>query len=264
MKFTKMHGIGNDYIYVNCFEEQIEDRPALARKLSDRHFGVGGDGLICICPSDIADFKMDMYNADGSQSAMCGNGIRCVAKYVYDRGMTDKTEIKIESGGTVKTIRIEVRDGVAGMITVDMGIPDVSAVGESITVLDKDYVITRVDMGNPHAVLFMDDISDFDIERIGSAFEKNKAFPNRTNVEFVKVLDNKTIQMRVWERGTGETLACGTGACAAMVAAVLGGFIEREADVRLPGGELSIRWDEKNGHVYMTGPAEFVFDGVLL
>lgn len=275
MKFTKMQGIGNDYVYINCFEEKVENPEELAVWISDRHFGVGSDGLILICPSGIADFKMDMYNSDGSKGEMCGNGIRCVGKYVYDRGMTDKSTITIESGGKIKNLELEVENGVATKITVDMGEPllnteDIPVLGdkeyfvnEPVKLLDAEYYITCVNMGNPHAVLYMDDISDFDIERIGSAFEHHNIFPNRINTEFVKVIDRNTLSMRVWERGAGETLACGTGACAALVASVLNGLTDRKATVKLLGGELEIEWKKENGHVYMTGPAEFVFDGTI-
>lgn len=276
MKFTKMHGIGNDYIYINCFEERIDDPGALALKLSDRHFGVGSDGLICIRPSEIADFRMDMYNSDGTFGGMCGNGIRCVGKYVYDRGMTDREVITVEADGKIKTLRLEVSDGVVSMITVDMGEPmlrprDIPVLGggenfvaQSVNVLGRDYDVTCVNVGNTHAVVYMDDISDFDIERIGTAFENHEIFPEKTNVEFVQPVDRNTLKMRVWERGSGETLACGTGACAVLVASVLNGISEREATIKLRGGDLEIRWDKDNGHVYMTGPAEFVFEGATL
>lgn len=276
MRFTKMQGIGNDYVYINCFEETVDNPSELAVKLSDRNFGIGADGVIYIGPSQKADFRMDLYNADGGFAEMCGNGIRCVGKYVYDRGLTDKTVITVESGGKIKTLWLEVKDSVAHLITVDMGEPalkpaeiPVLAEGEAfiskpIRVLDKEYSATCVNVGNPHAVVFMEDISDFDIERIGPEFERHAMFPGRTNTEFVQVIDRQTLKMRVWERGSGETKACGTGACAVLVAAVLGGLAEREATVILPGGELKIKWDGANGHVYMTGPAEFVFEGTLL
>ena len=275
MKFVKMQGAGNDYVYVNCFEERVDDRPALARFVSDRHFGVGGDGLICICPSDTADFKMDMYNADGSSAAMCGNGIRCVGKYVYDRGMTDKTTITVESGGAVKTLWLNVRDGKVDTVRVDMGSPELRpekipvdlpverVVEVPVSIGGERWFITCVSMGNPHAVVFVDDVESLKLESIGPEFEHNKIFPERTNTEFVQIVDETTLRMRVWERGSGETLACGTGACASLVAATLTGRCSGSARVLLRGGELFIEWDRENNKIYMTGPAVAVFEGEL-
>ena len=276
MRFTKMQGLGNDYVYVNCFEETVENPSELAIRVSDRHFGVGSDGLILIRPSDKADFWMDMYNADGSSSQMCGNGIRCVAKYVHDRGLTDKTEFTIESGGAIKTMRLTLNpDGSTALVSVGMGAPiltpsEVPVLGEGERFVDvpvevdgKAWHLTAVSMGNPHAVTFVDDVDCLDLEAIGPAFEHHAIFPERTNTEFIRVIDRKTLQMRVWERGSGETLACGTGACASLVAAVLNGLAEREATLQLRGGDLHIRWDEATNEVYMTGPATFVFDGEL-
>ena len=275
MKFAKMHGAGNDYVYVNCFEENIPDRSALAIKVSERHFGVGSDGLICICPSDKADFKMDMYNADGSSSPMCGNGIRCVGKYVYDHGMTDKEVITIESGGKVKTLWLNVEDGKVKTAKVDMGKPilspeeiPVALEGESVIlhpahIAGDEWLISCVSMGNPHCVVFVQDADALDLEQIGPMFENHPLFPKRINTEFVQVVDRETLKMRVWERGSGETLACGTGASASLVAAVLAGKSETKARLLLRGGELVIEWDREKNTVYMTGPAETVFEGEL-
>ena len=273
MKFTKMQGLGNDYVYVNGFEEKIENPSELAVKVSDRHFGIGSDGLILINPSKTADFEMEMYNADGSRSEMCGNGIRCVAKYVYDYGLTDKTEISVETLGGIKYLDLTVRDGKAVMIKVDMGKPILApdqihvaaegdmAVNEPVIVDGTEYRMTAVSMGNPHTVIYMDDIEHLEIEKIGPKFENHERFPNRVNAEFVKVLDRHTAQMRVWERGSGETLACGTGACAVAVACILNGLTEDKVTVRLLGGDLLIEWDREKDTVYMIGPAEVVFDG---
>lgn len=286
MKFTKMHGCGNDYVYVNGFCEKIEQerKPELVRRLSDRHFGIGGDGVIFINPVEEAeqqalgqkiDFEMEMYNADGSRAEMCGNGIRCVAKYVYDKGLTDKTEISIVSCGKVKHLVLTVEDGRAVSVRVNMGAPiltshDIPVVSENETVIseeisvdDKVYKMTCVSMGNPHAVVFMEDVAGLDIEKIGPSFENHRRFPKRINTEFVKVLDEHTVEMRVWERGTGETLACGTGACAVVVACILNGLTQEQVTVKLLGGELDIQWDRKKNLVFMTGPATFVFDGEM-
>ena len=275
MKFTKMQGLGNDYVYVNCLEEQVPNPPELARWVSDRHFGVGSDGLILICPSQQADFQMVMYNADGSQAQMCGNGIRCVGKYVHDRGLTNRETITVETLAGVKTLRLTVKDGVTQSVTVDMGEPvltpgqiPVRAEGDQmincpVTVDGRTYGITAVSMGNPHGVVFLPEVEDLDLCRIGPAFVQLEIVPERTNTEFVKVESPELLRMRVWERGSGETLACGTGACATLVAAYLCGKSGREATVRLLGGDLRIRWDEDTNHVFMTGPAEFVFDGEL-
>lgn len=274
MRFTKMQGIGNDYIYVNCFEQQVRDPSAAAVALSDRHFGIGSDGLILIRPSQRADFWMDMYNADGSSAQMCGNGMRCVARYVHDRGLTDKTEFTVESGGAVKTVRLTLDEhGLTQAVTVGMGAPELDCgkvpvlwgeqrmIAAPVEAADKTWAVTAVSMGNPHAVTFVNDVDRLDLPAIGPLFEHHPLFPQRVNTEFVRVIDRRTLQMRVWERGAGETLACGTGACACLVAGVLGGLCEREVTVRLRGGELRIRWDEKDGQVYMTGPTAFVFDG---
>ncbi len=274
MKFTKMQGLGNDYVYVNCFKEKIDNPPELARRISDRHFGVGSDGLIMINPSDKADFEMEMYNADGSRGEMCGNGIRCVAKYVYDYGLTDKTHISVETLGGIKYLDLTVEEGKVKMVKVDMGKPELEplkipvkasgdkAVDEPILVGGNEYRMTCVSMGNPHAVIFIGcDVREFPLEEIGPKFENHERFPNRVNTEFVRVIDRRTAEMRVWERGSGETLACGTGACAVAVACALNGFTEDEVTVRLLGGDLQIRWDREKDTVFMTGPAEVVFDG---
>ncbi|MCH5249959.1 MAG: diaminopimelate epimerase [Lachnospiraceae bacterium] len=277
MKFTKMQGCGNDYIYINGAVEKIaqEDKPELVRKISDRHFGVGGDGAIFINPSDEADFEMEMYNADGSRAEMCGNGIRCVAKYVYDKGLTDKTDISVISCGKVKYLKLFIKDGKVDTVKVNMGAPELvpenipvvadagkdSVISEPITVRGKEYKMTCVSMGNPHAVVFIDDVDNLEIEQIGPYFETHERFPNKTNTEFVKVLDRKTVQMRVWERGTGETLACGTGCCATVVACILNGLTDETVTVKLLGGELEITWDRENNIVYMTGPAATAFEG---
>ena len=274
MKFTKMQGIGNDYVYVNCLQETIENPSELAKKISDRHYGVGSDGLIMINPSDKADFEMEMYNADGSRGEMCGNGIRCVAKYVYDYGLTDKTSISVETLAGIKYLDLTVEDGKVVLVKVDMGkpmlrpeeVPVVSekeeVIDEPITVDGQEYRMTCVSMGNPHAVVFIDqDVKEFPLETVGVKFENHERFPKRVNTEFVNVLDRHTAQMRVWERGSGETLACGTGACAVAVACALNGLTDDEVTVKLLGGDLQIKWDREKNTVYMTGPAEVVFDG---
>lgn len=277
MKFTKMQGCGNDYIYVDGSRERIpqEEKAALVRRLSDRHFGIGGDGVIFINPSDEADFEMEMYNADGSRSEMCGNGIRCVGKYVYDKGLTDKTDITVVSAGSVKYLTLFIKEGTVERVKVNMGAPELTAalvpvvsenervVDEPIQVRGRDYKMTCVSMGNPHAVVFMDGVKDLDIERIGPYFENHERFPKRTNTEFVEVIDRRHVFMRVWERGTGETLACGTGACATVVACILNGLTEETVTVTLLGGELTITWDREADLVYMTGPAVTVFEGSI-
>jgi len=275
MKFTKMHGLGNDYVYVNCFEEKIDNPPAVARFVSDRHFGIGSDGLIMINPSKTADFEMEMYNADGSRGEMCGNGIRCVAKYVYDYGLTDKTQISVETLGGIKYLDLTVEDGKVSLVKVDMGKPELEAdlipiisereqvIDEPIEVDGKEYHMTGVSMGNPHAVIYVDDVKGLDLEKIGPKFENHERFPKRINTEFVHCIDRQTVEMRVWERGSGETLACGTGACAVAVASILNGYTEREVEIRLLGGNLQIEWNEEDNHVYMTGPATVVFDGEI-
>lgn len=277
MKFTKMQGIGNDYVYVNCFEETVKDPAAVARYVSDRHFGIGSDGLILIKPSDIADCEMDMYNLDGSQGAMCGNGIRCVAKYVYDYGIVKKENISVSTKSGVKYLDLTVRDGKVALVRVNMGspvltasqIPVVSSTEEMINaplkVNGETYYITAVSMGNPHAIVYMTDVDHLDIGEIGPYFENHMAFPDRVNTEFVEVLDDHTLKMRVWERGSGETLACGTGACAVAVASILNGHVdgEKPVTVKLLGGDLEIFWDRQENLVYMTGPAATVFDGEI-
>ena len=276
MKFTKMHGIGNDYVYVNCFEETVENPREVAKFVSDRHFGIGSDGLILIKPSKVADCYMDMYNADGSNSAMCGNGIRCVAKYIYDYGITDKTEVDVETAAGIKHIVLTIKDGKVEKARVDMGEPILKPelvpvvgkgemlVNEPILVDGEEYRMTCVSMGNPHAVVFLDeDVKTLDIEKIGPMFENHERFPERVNTEFMYVVDRNTMNLRVWERGSGETWACGTGTCASVVASVLNGHTERNVLVHLLGGDLEILWDEKDNHVYMTGPATTVFDGEI-
>ncbi|MCM1288651.1 MAG: diaminopimelate epimerase [Clostridium sp.] len=321
MKFTKMEGLGNDYVYVNCFQENVENPSALAKKISDRHFGIGSDGLILIKPSKTADFMMEMYNADGSQSEMCGNGIRCVGKYVYDYGLTDKTSITVETLAGIKylDLKIQHENKINGsqdtgdikkdngsnkkssrvkLVTVDMGAPilapqdipvsvdeilkNCTAVNEfpekvieadiketgmirdcPVRIAGKKWNITCVSMGNPHCVTFINDTDSFPIEEIGPQFETNPIFPNRVNAEFVQIVNRKYAKMRVWERGSGETLACGTGTCASVVAAILNGLTEDEVTVKLLGGELIIKWDRESNKVYMTGPARVVFDGEI-
>ena len=301
MKFTKMHGIGNDYVYVNCFEEKLTDPAAAARFVSDRHFGIGSDGLILICPSEKADVKMEMYNADGSRGAMCGNGIRCVAKYTYDHGLAAKPVITAETDSGIKTLELTVKDGKVSMVKVDMGAPILQASeipvlpehlgvsaspetnagspaenggisGQDMTVINApiqaggtEYRITCVSMGNPHGIVFVPSVDDLPLEKIGPFFENHPAFPDRINTEFVEIVDAHTVKMRVWERGSGETLACGTGACAVAVACILNGRIPEDTDVtvKLLGGDLQIRWDKTAGTVFMTGPATEVFHGEI-
>lgn len=275
MKFTKMQGIGNDYVYVNCFQEQVKEPGRVAIAVSDRHFGIGSDGLILIKPSQTADFEMEMYNADGSKGAMCGNGIRCVAKYVYDYGLTDQTRISVNTGSGVKYLDLEVEHGKVKRVKVDMGSPVLEAeqipirtdkrqvIDEPIEVEGRTYRMTGVSMGNPHAVVYVDDVRGLKLEELGPKFEHHPCFPDRVNTEFVRVLDHRTVEMRVWERGSGETLACGTGACAVAVASILNGYTQEEVTVKLLGGELNIFWDREADKVYMTGPAAVVFDGEI-
>ena len=275
MKFTKMHGLGNDYVYVNCFEEKIDNPPAVARFVSDRHFGIGSDGLIMINPSKTADFEMEMYNADGSRGEMCGNGIRCVAKYVYDYGLTDKTQISVETLGGIKYLDLTVEDGKVSLVKVDMGKPELEAdlipiisereqvIDEPIEVDGKEYHMTGVSMGNPHAVIYVDDVKGLDLEKIGPKFENHERFPKRINTEFVHCIDRQTVEMRVWERGSGETLACGTGACAVAVSSIFNNLTDTRVTVKLLGGDLQIEWDREKDRVFMTGPATVVFDGVI-
>ncbi len=275
MKFTKMHGIGNDYVYVNCFKETVENPSEVAIKVSDRHFGIGSDGLILIKPSDVADGKMEMYNADGSQGAMCGNGIRCVAKYMYDYGITDKTSISVETKSGIKYLDLTLKDGKVDTVKVNMGTPILKAadipvcsdkeqvIDEPVMVDGKEWKITCVSMGNPHAITYIDDVKGLEIEKIGPKFENHEIFPDRVNTEFVHVIDRHTVEMRVWERGSGETLACGTGACAVAVSSILNGLTEEEVTVKLLGGDLKIFWDRTENKVFMTGSATTVFDGEI-
>lgn len=276
IKFTKMEGLGNDYVYMDAINQKIENRSELARFVSNRNLGIGSDGLILIEKSEVADFKMTMFNSDGSQAEMCGNGIRCVAKFVYDKGMTDKTTLKIETLAGIKILELNVEDGKVKTVRVDMGEPILEA--EKIPVIstekpvknlilkaqDKEFRFTCVSMGNPHAITIVDDTESFDVKKYGEELEVNKAFPRRANVEFVQIVDKNTIKMRVWERGAGETLACGTGACATAVACNLNGLTDRKVTIKLLGGDLKIEWNAENNHVYMTGPATTVFEGELV
>ena len=276
MKFTKMNGCGNDYVYINGFVEKVENPKELAKKVSDRHFGIGSDGLILIVPSDKADFCMRMFNADGSEGEMCGNGIRCVAKYVYDHKMTDKTEISVETKAGIKYLDLTVEDEKVTKVKVDMGEPILEpkkipvrsekkrVVNEPIAVAEKTWNMTCVSMGNPHAVVFVEDTGSLEIEKYGPLFENHELFPNRTNTEFVQVLNRNEINMRVWERGSGETLACGTGTCASVVACILNGYTDEKVLVHLLGGDLEIEYEKTTNHVFMTGPAETLFEGELL
>ena len=277
MKFTKMHGCGNDYIYVDGAKEILtpQEKPEVVRRLSDRHFGIGGDGVIFINPSKEADFEMEMYNMDGSRAEMCGNGIRCVAKFVYDKGLTDKTSISVISCGKIKYLTLTVENGKVSTVEVNMGSPILKAenipvisdkeevIGDEIEIDGEIYKMTCVSMGNPHAVVFMNEVEGLPLEKMGPLFENHARFPKRINTEFVKVLDENTVEMRVWERGTGETLACGTGACATVVACVLNGLTKEQVTVKLLGGNLQIQWDRESNLVYMTGPATTVFEGEI-
>lgn len=283
LNFTKMEGLGNDYVYVNCFKENVPNPSELSIKISDRHFGIGSDGLILIKPSEVADFTMEMYNADGSQSEMCGNGIRCVGKYVYDYGLTDKEEISVETLAGIKYLKfvIDRKDasdrGTVSMVTVNMGEPIFKPVevpvnvGEELDIVQdypvnidgETYNITCVSMGNPHCITYVVDTDSFPLEEIGPKFESNPIFPRRVNAEFVQIVSRTYAKMRVWERGSGETLACGTGTCATVVASILNGLTDDEVTVKLLGGELIIKWDRETNLVYMTGPAKVVFDGVI-
>lgn len=260
MRFTKMQGLGNDYVYLDCTQSTPEELPKLAVQLSDRHFGVGSDGLICICPSETADFRMRMFNADGSEGEMCGNGIRCVGKLVYDQGLTDKTTLAIETLAGIKTLKLQVEKGKVHSVTVDMGVP-VPGKPFPVTVQGREYMGTPVSMGNPHFVCFVDSVKDFDLSVLVPLSVPNPSFPEGCNVEIVEAASPTLLKMRVWERGSGETLACGTGACASLAAAVLAGKAERTATVRLLGGDLSLRWEEETGRLFMTGPAVTVFEG---
>ena len=273
IKFTKMHGLGNDYVYIDSINQTIENESSLAKFVSNRHFGIGSDGLILIERSEKADFKMAMYNPDGTQAEMCGNGIRCVAKFVYDKGLTDKTNLKIETLAGIKILLLNVKDGKVETVRVDMGepileptkIPVMATTNHvKIEAYDKKIDFTCVSMGNPHAVTIVDDVKNFDVKKYGKDIEVNKIFPQKANIEFAEIVDRNTIKMRVWERGTGETLACGTGSCATAVACALNGVTDRNVVIELLGGNLEIEWNENDNHVYMTGPAVTVFEGELL
>ena len=278
IKFTKMHGLGNDYVYIDCTAktgQKIKDKSALARFVSDRHFGVGSDGLILICDSDVADFKMRMFNYDGSEAEMCGNGIRCVGKFVYDKGMINRDLITVETLAGIKVLKLNVVDGKVETVRVDMGEPilnpnKIPVISDEVVVknleieaIDKKFKFTCVSMGNPHAITTMSALKEFELEKYGRALEYDKHFPKRSNIEFIKIIDENNIKMRVWERGAGETLACGTGACASVVACNLNGYTGRKVTVELLGGKLDIEWSEKDNHVYMTGSAKLVFEGVI-
>ena len=261
MKFTKMQGLGNDYIYINCLEEQVDDPVRLAQKISDRHFGAGSDGLVLILPCAEADFRMRMFNADGSEAEMCGNASRCIGKYVFDRGLTRKTDITLMTGAGIKQLRIHEANGKAESVRVNMGKAEVCGVKETIEAAGRRFEMTRVSMGNPHAVIFVEDADDFDVHGIGRIIECDPVFPNRTNVEFATVKNQDRIRMRVWERGSGETMACGTGACATLVAACVNHLSNQKAVLELNGGSLSVEY--QNGVVYQEGPAVFVYDGEI-
>lgn len=277
MKFTKMHGLGNDYVYMDCTKSGVPNNVSdLAQFVSNRHFGVGSDGLILICASDTCDFKMKMYNADGSEAQMCGNGIRCVGKFVYDKGLTNKTNITVETLAGVKVLQLNIKNGKVETVKVDMGEPILEAIkipviadekevvkNLKITALDKEFKFTCVSMGNPHAITIIEDVDSFNVEKYGSILEIDRHFPEKANIEFIQIIDRNTVKMRVWERGSGETFACGTGACATTVACILNGFIEDEVTVKLLGGDLNIKWNKEDNHIYMTGPATTVFEGEL-
>ena len=275
MIFTKMHGLGNDYVCINCFRERVEDPPGFARTLCDRHYGIGADGLILICPSKVSDFKMEIYNSDGSVAGMCGNGIRCLGKYVYDYRLTGKETLSIETKSGIRNMHLHIQDGKVCGAMVDMGVPRLNAhsipilsekdlvINEPIEVQEKNYRMTGISMGNPHAVIFLEEINGISLEETGRELEFHPRFPERANIEFCHVTARDRMEIRVWERGVGETLACGTGACAAVVASVLNDLTDEEVIVKLLGGELSVRWDRKVNHVFLEGPAVKVFDGVL-
>ncbi len=276
MKFTKMQGLGNDYIYVDCTRETLENPSHIAKKVSDRHFGIGSDGLVLILPSQVADFRMRMFNSDGSESEMCGNAIRCVGKYVFDNGLTDKNLVNIETLAGIKVLTLTAQNGKVELVRVDMGEPilvprDVpvasdkeSFISEPVTIDGQEFKVTAVSMGNPHAVSYIEDVENFPLAQIGPKMETNSLFPRKVNAEFVQVIDRKNLKMRVWERGAGETLACGTGACAVLVSSVLNNLSDRAATIKLLGGDLLIEWSEKDNHVYMTGPAVKVFEGEII
>ncbi len=275
IKFTKMHGLGNDYVYMDAIHQNIEEESSLAQFVSNRNFGIGSDGLILICQSDVADFKMRMFNSDGSEAEMCGNGIRCVGKFVYDKVLTKKTEVTIETLAGIKTLELNVKEGRVETVKVDMGEPilepkEIPVIANEKPVKnlklkaeDKDFNFTCVSMGNPHAITIVENVKDFDVEKYGKVLEVDKVFPNKTNVEFIEIIDKNNIKMRVWERGAGETLACGTGACASVVACALNDLTEHKVNVELLGGMLEIEWSKEDNHVYMTGPAVTVFEGEL-
>ena len=275
MIFTKMHGLGNDYVCINCFRERVEDPPGFARTLCDRHYGIGADGLILICPSKVSDFKMEIYNSDGSVAGMCGNGIRCLGKYVYDYRLTGKETLSIETKSGIRNMHLHIQDGKACGAMVDMGVPRLNAhsipilsekdlvINDPIEVQEKNYRMTGISMGNPHAVIFLEEINGISLEETGRELEFHPRFPERANIEFCHVTARNRMEIRVWERGVGETLACGTGACAAVVASVLNDLTDEEVIVKLLGGELSVRWDRKVNHVFLEGPVVKVFDGVL-
>ena len=285
LEFTKMQGIGNDYVYIDCTKKELEKPEKISQIVSDRHFGIGSDGLILILNSKVADFKMEIYNADGSQAEMCGNGIRCVAKFVYDKGLTEKTKLKIETLAGIKELELNVENGKVKTVKVDMGEPileaekipvyiDEKMKSEGITptsviknlkleAYNQNFTFTCVSMGNPHAITFIDNVEKFDVKKFGSVFEVAKAFPKKSNIEFVEIVDKENINMRVWERGSGETMACGTGSCASVVACILNNKTSNKVKVHLLGGELYIEWNKENSHIYMTGPAEIVFEGKI-
>ena len=274
LEFIKMHGLGNDYVYMDAINQNIKNRNELAKKVSDRHFGIGSDGLILICKSKVADFRMQMFNSDGTEAEMCGNGIRCVGKFVYDNGFTDKRNITIETLAGIKKLELITKDGKVEEVKVDMGEPilepqDIPVISKelpvknlSLNILDKSFRFTCVSMGNPHAITFVDeDVNEFDIQKYGHIVETHEVFPKKTNVEFINVIDRNRLKMRVWERGAGETLACGTGACASAVASILNDYTDRDVTIELLGGTLKIEWNEQDNHIYMTGPATTVFKG---
>lgn len=275
MKFTKMQGLGNDYIYVNCLEQDIDNPSEIAKRVSDRHFGIGSDGLVLIMPSDSADFRMRMFNSDGSEAEMCGNAIRCVGKYVYDNRLTEKTTISVDTLAGKKILNLTINEGKVAFVKVDMGEPILAPkeipvnsgldrfVSQPVETDSQIWKVTCVSMGNPHAITYVKDVENFPLEAVGPKMETHNLFPRKINAEFVQLIDRNTLKMRVWERGAGETLACGTGACAVLVASVLNGYSERSAAVRLRGGNLLIEWNEQDNHVYMTGPAVKVFDGEI-
>lgn len=275
IKFTKMQGLGNDYVYIDAINQKIENESSLAQFVSNRHFGIGSDGLILICNSEVADFKMRMFNSDGSEAEMCGNGIRCIGKFVYDKGLTNKTTLKIETLAGIKELKLNLKEGKVEKVRVDMGEPILEA--EKIPVVSSENIVqnlkleveerkfnfTCVSMGNPHAITFVKNVEGFEVEKYGSKIEVNEKFPQKANVEFIEIVNKNHIKMRVWERGSGETLACGTGACASVVAGSINNLIERKVIVELLGGILEIEWNKEDNHVYMTGPAVTVFEGIF-